>query len=324
LKALAALCAIGMAIRCAHRATGKSSRLVIQRGLRRSSTRWRITMADIKIRYAFPDPALFDLVVAYLEISISGDDPVHDLLPPDIPSLRFALSGEWGGGPHVDALANFTVSAKLFGPTTSSQWVQGHGGTAFGIGLQPLAWDALLHAKASDHANKMGPLSDLWGDGASNFLCKLVTAADFDARVAQANTILLARTSQCKTPDIRSQIAIIRGALADPHCASVDDMAERVGISQSRLARLCKAYFGFPPKMLIKRERFRRMLHRMDAMSYANWRSYIEGQYVDQSHMIRDFNQFLGMAPSHYMALNRPIVAAAFETFRDMMGTTPQ
>ncbi|MFM9853167.1 MAG: helix-turn-helix domain-containing protein [Sphingomonadaceae bacterium] len=281
-------------------------------------------MAEIRVRYAFPDPKLFELVVAYLEISIAGTGPALDLLPPDIPALCFALSGEWAAGRDPHALTPFSAPSALFGPSISSRWLRAQSGTGFAIGLQPLAWPSLLDAKASDHANMVSRLCDMWGAHADDLRSQLAAAPDFDARVAIANHYLLSRITLPRTSELGAQIACVRAALSDPDCASVDDMTERVGISQSRLARLSKAYFGFAPKMLIKRERFRRMLHRMDAMSYANWRSYIEEQYVDQSHMIRDFNQFLGMAPTHYMALDRPIVTAAFETFRTMMGMQPQ
>jgi AraC-like DNA-binding protein len=118
-------------------------------------------------------------------------------------------------------------------------------------------------------------------------------------------------------------IMAIRMALADPDCATVEQLSERTGLNQPRLLRLCKACFGFAPKILIRRARFLRMLHRIDAHSYENWSDFIDSQYVDQSHLIRDFRAFIGMAPSRYMALERPYVAAAFAAFRAMMGETP-
>ena len=115
----------------------------------------------------------------------------------------------------------------------------------------------------------------------------------------------------------------IRLALGDPDCGSTEELAARTGVSRRKLERIAGACFGFPPKMLIRRERFRRMLHRADAMSYSQWRDFLDLQYVDQSHMIRDFNYFMGMPPSRYFALERPFVSAAFQAFWAMLGIKP-
>jgi methylphosphotriester-DNA--protein-cysteine methyltransferase len=50
-----------------------------------------------------------------------------------------------------------------------------------------------------------------------------------------------------------------------------------------------------------------RMLGALQARPYSEWPDYIDPQYVDQSHMIRDFKYFMGMSPRQYLALPRPV-----------------
>jgi AraC-like DNA-binding protein len=277
-------------------------------------------VAEVQLHYSFPDPQLFDLVAIYIEAEISGDGVVEDLGPPDMASIRMGLSGRWWDGTKYAALEARSPESYVYGPFNKAQWMRGEAGRGFIIGLNPLAWPVLIGGKAAALADQAAPLRSFWGDGAAELFDALNSCDSFEARVAAANGFLLARPRLIDDAELAQRIMAMRLALADPDCASVEEMTERVGISQPRLARLAKSTFGFTPKLLMRRERFRRMLHRADLMSYDNWREFIEAQYVDQSHLIRDFNGFLGMPPSRYLALKRPFVAAAFAEFRRLSG----
>lgn len=52
----------------------------------------------------------------------------------------------------------------------------------------------------------------------------------------------------------------------------------------------------------------------MEGMSVGQWPHFLDPQYVDQSHMIRDFHKFIGMSPTQYFAMERPLLAAVFTT----------
>lgn len=89
--------------------------------------------------------------------------------------------------------------------------------------------------------------------------------------------------------------------LADPNMMSVEQLCSATSISNARLIRLCRRAFGASPKQLLRRARFQRMLAALEVRSYGEWRDFIDPQYVDQSHMIRDFQHFVGMPPSRYL-----------------------
>ncbi len=279
-------------------------------------------MTEIRVQYAFPTPALFDHVAVYIELTVIGG-MAQDMLPPDMASLQFSLSGKWSTGVDSNALTESSDRATLYGTTSQGHWIRGQDGIGFCVGLHPLAWPTILNRKADLHVDRACDLQDIWGKDADLFLSGLQHCADFKSRVILANDFFVGRLGNSKRSPAASDIIAIRQTLADPTCADVSSMARRIGMPQVRLGRLAKAHFGFSPKMLIRRARFRRMLHRIDAHSYTNWPNFLDPQYVDQSHMIRDFQDFMGMAPSQYMGLERPFVAAAFAEFRAMMGGPP-
>lgn len=279
-------------------------------------------MADIRFRYAFPDPRLFDVAAVYLEISIAGDAPVADLLPPEMASLCFVLDGDWQHGPSPGATRSMPSADMLLGHSSAANWLRGRG-SGFAIGLNPLAWPAILQSPAVAHVDRIVPLAALLGAAEAGTLMHAMRAApDFAARTAVANAFLLERAARFADADQSARVARVRAAIADPDCTTVAALADRSGLTTRQLGRLTKSAFGFTPKLLLRRARFLRMLHRADAMSYDEWPNFIEAQYVDQSHLIRDFRFFLGMAPTHYFGLDRPMVRAAFASFRDLVGWT--
>ncbi len=276
-------------------------------------------MTDVEIVYAFPDLSLLPSVFAYWEVALTGDAPVVDLLHPEAATIRMALSGSWGFGDAAESRPTAPGSIHLHGTTSKAQWVRGQGGRAFCIALKPFAWAQLLRKPAWHFSDRFVPLADVVAVRADELAGAVSSATDFEGRVKAANHILTRWQSAPPTLIDPELVLKLDAALSDPELATVEDLVGRMDLSQARLARLARQSHGFTPKYLIRRARFLRMLHIMEARPYAEWRDYIDTQYVDQSHMIRDFKNFLGLAPSHYFALERPLLQAAFEGIRRLV-----
>ena len=56
------------------------------------------------------------------------------------------------------------------------------------------------------------------------------------------------------------RIRAVHGAMVELGLASVSEFAERAGLSVRALERICRRHFGFPPKLLLRRQRFMRSL----------------------------------------------------------------
>lgn len=276
-------------------------------------------MAEAAVRFAVPAERLRPFLSTYWEMAISGDGFVDDLMHPEWANIRLPLDGQWLFGPTRETLVKVR-HAIIHGPTSRPTFVRGHAGRAFGIGVLPTGWNRFWRARASDYADRFAPLETVMGTDASIREAELRAAPDFEARVKVADAFMLGLLDTTKAANNDAQVQALFQVLIDPASATVEQITSTLGLPQSRLARLSRRDFGFPPKLLLRRQRFLRMLGTLHARPYDEWPDFLDPQYVDQSHMIRDFQRFLGMAPSHYFALSRPILEAATKGRAELFG----
>jgi hypothetical protein len=60
----------------------------------------------------------------------------------------------------------------------------------------------------------------------------------------------------------------------------------------------------------MRRQRFIRSLAQYQLDPSLKWIGAIDCQYHDQAQFVRDFRQFMGMTPSEYGALDKPVLNA--------------
>lgn len=85
--------------------------------------------------------------------------------------------------------------------------------------------------------------------------------------------------------------------------AKVDRIAGEMSWSRRRLIERCRGLTGVTPKTFARIARFQRLIKpRPDAEGRAWAERALEAGYYDQSHMIREFSEFVGMAPTTYFA----------------------
>lgn len=84
----------------------------------------------------------------------------------------------------------------------------------------------------------------------------------------------------------------------------VEQLAKLSHISVRNIQRLFKTYVGLPPKWLIRKYRLHHALEILDnkELSLAELATVLD--YADQSHLIRDFNEFLSITPKQYAQAN--------------------
>jgi AraC-like DNA-binding protein len=276
-------------------------------------------MAGVAVRFAVPDERLRPFLSTYWEMSISGDGSVDDMMHPEWANIRVPIDGHWHFGPSGDSLVHVR-NAIIHGPTSRPTFVRGRAGRAFGIGVLPTGWNRFWHADASDYADRFAPLEAILGARAGSLETALQEAPDFERRIEIADSSMLGLLDTATAAHDDAQVRALFQILIDPASATVEQITSTLGLPQSRLARLSKRGFGFPPKLLLRRQRFLRMLGTLHARPYDEWPDFLDPQYVDQSHMIRDFQRFLGLAPSRYFALQRPMLEAATKGRAELLG----
>lgn len=265
----------------------------------------------IDFEFAAVAPALSPALLIYWEVRSTIDAPVVDQMHPDWANIRFKLSGEWSYGASRTKLARVEDFATITGPTNFGQWAEVRQGSGFNVTLLPTAWLRLFDTSAANFTNQILPLAALLGDQASVIAQDIAEANSFADRVKVADAFF-GRLWEKTTPYPRAaQVEAISLALLDPNCGTVDELMRRSGMAQHSLMRLVKRAYGMSPKILMRRERFLRMLRTMEVRSLHEWRDFLDPQYVDQSHMIKDFNYFLGLSPGQYFKLPRPMLESS-------------
>lgn len=265
----------------------------------------------LKIRFFLPSPQLAPYVTTYYlsETDGLGDGTVEDYLHPEWANIRLAVGGQITAsiGPgEMTAVPGFVAA----GPTSLATRFRLSGGRYWGIGLLPAGWARFVDAPARAYADRY---SDMHGDPAFAALRPLADAVTGQADIAQEHAridghmlSLLARPGKDE-----GRILAMHRALLDSEVDSVAQLAEMVGMSPRSLERLAGQVFGFPPKLLLRRQRFLRCLAQFMLDPSLKWLNTMDWHYHDQAHFTRDFRRFMGMAPREYARLDHPVLRAA-------------
>lgn len=267
----------------------------------------------ITIRFALPAEELRPFITTFYctEVVTSGPtEKAEDWLHPEWPNLRFAPQGMAQaaiGNAPLETCPAFTVN----GPTSHATRFTMHHGRAWGIGLMPLGWAALFGALAGDYADRFVDGQSDHAFAALHPLAEALagTPGGFDEELAVINEHL--RLLDFSMSRHSEAIIAVNAALVDPEVATVSVLADRAGMSIRSLERLSRRAFGFTPKLLLRRQRFLRSLAQFMLDPSMKWLNTLDGQYHDQAHFVRDFRRFMGMSPSAYAKLEKPMLVAA-------------
>lgn len=232
---------------------------------------------------------------------------VEDYLHPEWTAMRFSVGlvpmGCIGSG-ELRPQWPFVVS----GPTSRPLHFGITSGRIWGLGLQPAGWarfasgsvaeltDTTVDGSVHPAFAPFRPIQDIVSD----------PALEADGIAERINALLMEHEGRPFRHE--ELIFACQEALRDPDIANVAGLGERLGINARALERLCNRYFGFPPKTLLRRQRFLRSLARYMLDGERVWSSALDEHYYDQAQFVKDFRAFMGMTPSEYGAMPHPII----------------
>jgi len=243
------------------------------------------------------------------EVEVADGGTVTDWLHPEWGGLRI------GEGPLPAAkiagkppLPSVRVTAQ--GPTSCAVRFSGGSFRMWGIGLLPLGWAQFVRTPADRLADTIVdghrheafaafvPLAD-----------RLYEASpDPDTALARIAAFFAARLDRPLADEAR--IVATHAALVDPEISTVAEMAEQAGLPGYTLERLCRRHFGFPPQLLLRRQRFMRSMAQFMLDPSLKWIGALDSHYHDQAQFVRDFHRFMGMSPREYSTMPHPILGA--------------
>lgn len=271
-------------------------------------------------KFFLPAPELRRYFTSYyfFEIQTPDGSAQEDLLYPEWAGARFMLEGSIPASLVPDPPAP-VARASMTGPTTRAAHISCQYARLAGIGILPLGWHKFIGADASRYANgsfdsETEPAFSLFGaiwNDIRNLRDHAEIAGIIDRYLLAA---LMPATEREK------EIERIHEALADPEITDVAALAEKVGLNSQYVERLCRKVFGFPPKRLLRRQRFLRSLAARMLDPDLKWAKVLDSSYHDQAHFSRDFRDFMGMKPRDYLAMSRPISKASIRARLEALG----
>jgi AraC-like DNA-binding protein len=172
------------------------------------------------------------------------------------------------------------------------------GSRVIGARLRPGAAGAILALPASELRDVSPDATEILGrDVAAALLEELAAASDPHA--------LLLRALQLRRVELDRLVCAAVVALARPR-ARVAPVAAELGISERQLHRRVSDAVGYPPKMLQRVLRFRRLqaLGPAPLVELA-----LDAGYADQAHMTAEVTQLAGVSPVRFLKDRIPTAA---------------
>lgn len=250
-----------------------------------------------------------------------GAPPVTDYLQPEWANIRFFCGSTPDSliGPQQISGARYVATGPSALPC---RFTLGRA-RMWGVGFLPLGWARFFDADASSCAN-------LLCDGAqhpafSHFAGLAEVMCDPEAREdEQLDALVAAMAARMRPSRDEPRIARVHAALVSGVHLSVHDLAEDCAMSVRTLERICSRYFGFSPKLLMRRQRFMRSLTAFMLAGKRPWTEVMDEHYHDQAQFTREFRAFMTMNPSEYAALDHPILGSFMEARARVWGSAAQ
>lgn len=259
------------------------------------------------VDYAAPSAAIAPYVSDYHLYLIETDCPQghSDIFYPGAANIQVQL----GGAPWSARLGDQEIAAipraGIAGPTSKAIYGRAASGHMVGAGITARGWARMFGPTADRYADRIQPLEALLGHDAAVLERRLREGRSL-ADWARIFDDWFQRRIALR-PAEPPEVAEIARILLRPGASNVAEVAEELCIHPRRFERLARGYFGFPPKMLLRRARFMRTLMRLREDGPTRWSDRLDPAYHDHSHFIRDCHDFLSMAPGAFLALDRPM-----------------
>ena len=282
---------------------------------------------SVRSRFFTPPPQFDGCFTTFyhMTLEVAHGTTVSDALQPEWANIRFFDAGRPSS--HIGTSQVSNARFNTTGPSSRPCEFELGSSRMWGIGFLPLGWARFIDADAFDLANTVcdGAAHRVFAkfDVMSDVLC------DPDIGLEEQYAHIVEQMERLMRPSRdEAKIMRIHAALVSGEEHSVSELAEACAMSIRTLERLCHRYFGFTPKLLLRRQRFMRSLSTfMLAASReggARWTEAMDAEYHDQAQFTREFSEFMGMTPSAYAARPHPILASFMEARARIWGSPAQ
>jgi len=172
-----------------------------------------------------------------------------------------------------------------------------------GVHFKPGGVFPFLNISAGELTNTHTDLVDLWGSDARELRDRLCASSTHQERFRIIEAFLAERLRFVSKLHASIDLALnVFGPYGN--WMSVTDAAREAGMSQRQFTKVFGVQVGLSPKLFCRILRFQRARDLADRNERPQWAEIaLDCGYYDQSHLINDFHEFSGMAPTEYSAL---------------------
>jgi AraC-like DNA-binding protein len=165
----------------------------------------------------------------------------------------------------------------------------------------------LLGVAANVLTDRIVLLDDLWGRAGRDLGLELVAARSVPEVLDRLSDAIADRARHAREP-ASARLARRAVRLLDGDEVRVEHVAKRLGVSARHLRRAFTETIGIGPKDYARTVRLRRAVRK--AATSRDWgRIAADAGYYDQSHLITDFRELVGLTPGAFLkrASDRPL-----------------
>lgn len=257
-----------------------------------------------------------------VDIRLPGSRKFSDALPPELANVRILRgslpSSRIGEGAELEG-----ADCYVSGPTSQSAQFTMGSARLWGIGIKPCGWARMARTSADDAANMLldGRKQHVF-PGLGTLTDAILAAPPDDERefylIAQWLSSLASDSPHLRT------VKAVQQALLDPAIKTVEQLGDASATHVRSLERVCRRHFGFPPKLLLRRQRLMRVLADYLVKGAACWTEVIDPQYTDHAQFTREFRHFMGVSPSEYAKFELPLMRAFVKARAKQFGSPVQ
>jgi methylphosphotriester-DNA--protein-cysteine methyltransferase len=247
------------------------------------------------------------------QADLPEDMVIDDQLLSETAFVRVLIKGHWSA---ETAPGEWTTAgpAVLFGGNSRPFHVRVKGPfIVAGFAIRPSAWTALFTQHATDLADTMVPLTQVWTDIAEAMTTAIMAAKNDAAIVAAMETAIRAQLARIGRHKTDAEMAQFEAIARVDSARKIEHIGEDLNLSVRQIERRCLATFGISPKAIMRRSRFLDMATALRGFSTQSEHELAALRYFDQSHLNREFRFFCGMPPGAFKRATTPLFTAGLQ-----------
>jgi AraC-like DNA-binding protein len=169
-----------------------------------------------------------------------------------------------------------------------------------GVHFKPGGAYPFLSLPATVLLNSFVSLDMLYGDPGMDLRDRLLETSNPSGQFRIIEQFLLMRMKRSLPSNPGVKFALNQLQVSKPR--PIAEIANRIGISPRHFIKVFAEEVGVTPKMFSRIQRFQRVVKQAERLRTVEWEDLcLASGYYDQAHLIHDFREFSGYAPTEYL-----------------------